>query len=73
VRWLIFIRLDVEIWITGKGGTTKGGQEKGWVVEEVWRLLGFVVLFLVGCIYVVVVQGDCVRDYRICGCAQLVQ
>jgi hypothetical protein len=43
------IRLDIEIWVIGKGGIKKGGGKKrsGWVGEEVWVLLGFVALVCV--------------------------
>jgi hypothetical protein len=29
---VMFFRLDVEIWVIGKGGTKKRGWEKGWVI-----------------------------------------
>jgi hypothetical protein len=59
------IRLDIEIWVIGKGGTQKGSGKQGrWMGEYVWGLLGFVALVHVGCISVVVVEGVCVRDCR---------
>jgi hypothetical protein len=41
---VIVIRLDIEIWVIDKGGTKRGRWERGLVREEVWVLLGFVVL-----------------------------
>jgi hypothetical protein len=42
---VMVIRLDVEIWVIGKGGTQKRGQERGWMGDDViWGVLGFVTL-----------------------------
>jgi hypothetical protein len=42
-RWgEVIIRLDMEIWEIGDGGTKKRKWEKGWLWQEVWGLLGFV-------------------------------
>jgi hypothetical protein len=31
-QWIMVIRLDIEIWVIGKGDTTKGRVGKGWEV-----------------------------------------
>jgi hypothetical protein len=31
---IMVMRLGIEMWVIGEGGTEKGGQEKGWVGEE---------------------------------------
>jgi hypothetical protein len=68
------IRLDIEIWVIGKGGTKKEEQEKGWVGgEELWGLWVLWPLCAFGCISVVVVECACVRDCRGWGCVWLVQ
>jgi hypothetical protein len=55
--WVLVIRLDVEIWVIGKGGTKKGGWERGGWGK---RNRGFWVswpLCVFGRISVVVVEG----------------
>jgi hypothetical protein len=44
----MIIRLDIEIWEIGKGGTKMEGMKRGvWVGEELWMLLGFVAFVFV--------------------------
>jgi hypothetical protein len=53
------IRLDVETWVIGKGGTKKKVWEKGgWVGEEIWGLLSFVALVCVW-VYFCCCSGGC--------------
>jgi hypothetical protein len=64
------VRLDIETWVIGKGGSKRRGQKRGeWVGKEKWGLLGFVAL-VCGCISVVV-EGACVRDCRGLGLCQV--
>jgi hypothetical protein len=48
------IRLDIEIWEIGKGGTKRGCWKRGgWVGKEVWGLLGIVAFV---CVWVYLMQ-----------------
>jgi hypothetical protein len=68
---LMFIRLDIDIWVISKSGTKKEGVGKGLGVwGELWRLLDFLALCVFGCISVVM-EGACVRDCRGWGYVQL--
>jgi hypothetical protein len=59
------IRLNREIWVIAKGGTKKREQEMLHVSGRRGMLVaGFVSLVCVGCISVIVVKGNCVRDCR---------
>jgi hypothetical protein len=60
---VMFIRLVINFGELIKVAQRKG-QDKGWVVREVWRLLGFGPLCVFGCLYGVVVESACVRDFR---------
>jgi hypothetical protein len=61
---IMVIRLDIEIWVFGKGGSTRGGRKRvGWVGKKLWELLDFVALVHVW-VYSVVVEGVCARNCR---------
>jgi hypothetical protein len=55
---VIVIRLHIEIWVIGKGGTKRVGG------EEVWGLLGFVVLVHFWLYFCCSIGGASVRDFR---------
>jgi di/tricarboxylate transporter len=62
---IMVVRLDIEIWEIGKGGTKRGVRKRGrWMGDELWGLLSFLALVHVWCISAVVVEGVCVRDCR---------
>jgi hypothetical protein len=53
------IRLDIEIWEIGKGGTKRACRKRGgWVGEDIWRMLGFVALVCVW-VYFCCYSGGC--------------
>jgi hypothetical protein len=67
---VIVIRLQIEIWVIGKGGTKRSSRKEAVGDEGAAVFCGPYVL---GCISTVAVEGACVRDYRELGCVQLAQ
>jgi hypothetical protein len=51
------IRLEIETWLIGKGGTKRGGAKRRQVREVVRGLLSFVALMCVRCVSAVTVEG----------------
>jgi hypothetical protein len=47
VEGIMVIRLDIETWVIGKGGTKGGNGKKGGIGEEIWGLLSSVALVCV--------------------------
>jgi hypothetical protein len=46
--WVMVIRLEIETWVIGKGGTKKRKQKRGgWLGEEMWGLLDLVAFMCV--------------------------
>jgi hypothetical protein len=54
--WVMVIRLQRETWVIGKGGAKRRGWGMGKRYGGPYVCLGY--------ISTVVVEGDCVRDYR---------